>query len=138
MIRYGLHLRHRSRRTSNCSKKFPLPSISLLNKIQQGSVNSIKALKILQENGKSSNDCNRMVDEMYLEKAIQYHGGEYVGADDERNVYKSIAAFMIVELKESIPYIVPAIPEVKFSSDWLADKMLNCIDDLASAEFYRH
>ena len=106
-----------------------------MNKIQQGGVNSIKALKILRENGKISNDCILMVDEMYLEKATQYHSGEYVGADDEGNLYKGIVAFMIVGLKESIPYIVQAIPEVKFSGEWLADKMSNCIDDLTSAEF---
>ena len=91
-----------------------------MNKIQQGGVNSIKALKILRENGKISNDCILMVDEMYLEKATQYHSGEYVGADDEGNLYKGIVAFMIVGLKESIPYIVQAIPEVKFSGKWLA------------------
>ena len=56
-------------------------------------------------------------------------------ADDEGNLYKGIVAFMIVGLKESIPYIVQAIPEVKFSGEWLADKMSNCIDDLTSAEF---
>ena len=76
-----------------------------------------------------------MVDEMYLEKATQYHTGEYVGADDEENLYIGIVAFMIVGLKESIPCIVQAIPEVKFSSEWLADKMSNCTDDLTSAEF---
>ena len=136
MIRYGLHLRHTSFQAyKQLLEKFPLPSISLLNKIQQGGVNSIKALKILRENGKISNDCILMVDEMYLEKATQYHSGEYVGADDEGNLYKGIVAFMIVGLKESIPYIVQAIPEVKFSGEWLADKMSNCIDDLTSAEF---
>ena len=136
MIRYGLHLRHTSFQAyKQLLEKFPLPSISLLNKIQQGGVNSIKALKILRENGKISNDCILMVDEMYLEKATQYHTGEYVGADDEENLYKGIVAFMIVGLKESIPYIVQAIPEVKFSGEWLADKMSNCIDDLTSAEF---
>ena len=116
-------------------KKFPIPSISLLNKIQQGGVNSIKALKVLRENGKISNDCILMLDEMYLEKPTQYHSAEYVGADDEGNLYKGRVAFMIVGLKESIPYIVQAIPEVKFSGEWLADKMSNCIDDLTSVEF---
>ena len=48
---------------------------------------------------------------------------------------KEIVAFMIVGLKDLIPYIVQAIPEVKFSGEWLADKMSNCIDDLTSAEF---
>ena len=59
-------------------------------------------------------------------------------ADDEGNLYKGIVAFMIVGLKESILYIVQTIPEVKFSGEWLADKMSNCIDDLTyltSAEF---
>ena len=40
-------------------------------------VNSIKALKILQENGKISKDCILMVDEVYLEKATQYHNGNH-------------------------------------------------------------
>ena len=51
-----------------------------------------------------------MVDEMYLQKATQYHGGEYVGADEEENLYKGIVAFMVVGLKESISYITQAIP----------------------------
>ena len=40
---------------------------------------------------------------------------------------------MIMGLKESIPYIVQAVPEVKFGVEWLADKISNCIDDLTSA-----
>ena len=40
-----------------------------------------------------------MVDEMYLEKATQYHGGKYVGADQGGNLYKGIIVFMIVDLK---------------------------------------
>ena len=37
MIRYGLHLRHKSFQVhKQLLEKFPLPSISLLNKIQQG------------------------------------------------------------------------------------------------------
>ena len=136
MICYGLHLRHTTFQAyKQLLKKFPLPSISLLNKIQQEGVNPIKAIKILRENDKVSNDCILMVDEMYLKKATQYHSGEYVGADDEGNLCKGIVAFMIVGLKESIPYTVQAIPEVKFSGEWLADKMSNCTDDIASAEF---
>ena len=103
-------------------EKFPLHSISLLNKILQRGVNSIKALKILQENGKISNDSILMIDEMYLEKATQYHSGVHVAADDEGNLYKGIVAFMIVGLKESIPYTAQTTLEVKFSGEWLAKK----------------
>ena len=88
-----------------------------MNKIQQGGVNSIKALKIHRENGKISNDCILMVDEMYLEKATQYHSGKYVGVNDEGNLYKNKVAFIIMGLKESIPYIVRAIKEVKFNGE---------------------
>ena len=93
-------------------------------------MNSVKEQKILRENGKISNDCILMVDEMYLERATHYHSSKCVGADDKGNLCKGIVAFMIVGLKESIPYIVQYIPEVKFSGEWLADEMSNCIDDL--------
>ena len=53
----------------------------------------------------------------------------------EENLCKDIVAFMMVGLKESIPYIAQAIPEVKFSGEWLKGKMSNCTDDLTSAEF---
>ena len=136
MICYGLHLHHISFQAyKQLIEKYPLSSISLLNKIQQGGVNSIKALKIIQENGMILNDCILMVNEIYLDKATQYHSGKYVGADNEGNLYKGIVAFMIVGLEESIPYNVKAILKVKFSGEWLAGKMSNCIDDLTSAEF---
>lgn len=35
----------------------------------------------------------------------------------KENLYKDIVAFLMVGLKESIPCIVQAIPEVKFSSE---------------------
>ena len=118
MICYGLHLCHTSfQACKQLHEIFPLPSISLLNKIQQGGVNSIKTLKIFLESGQILNDCMLMVDEICLEKATQYHSGEYDGADDGGNLYKGIVVFMIVGLKESISYIIQAITEVKFSGE---------------------
>ena len=72
---------------------------------------------------------------MYLKKVTRQHSEEYFGADDDGNLYEGIVAFMIMGLKESIHYIVQAIPEVKFSREWLADKMSNCTDNLTSTEF---
>ena len=103
MIRYALHLRYTSLQAYKILlEKFPLPSVSLLNKIQQGGVDAIKAVKLLREKGEISTDCILMVDEMYLQKATQYQGGEYVGADEEGNLFKGIIVFMIVGLKKSI------------------------------------
>ena len=84
MIRFALNLRHTSLQAYKLLlEKFPVPSISLLNKIQQGGVHSLKALKVLREKGGISTDLILMVDEMYLHKAAQYQAGEYVSADEE-------------------------------------------------------
>ena len=42
-----------------------------------------------------------MIDQMYLRKSAQYQSGENV---EEGNLYKGIFAFLIVELKQSIPF----------------------------------
>ena len=85
-------------------EKFPIPSIPLLNKIRQGRLDLLKALKVLGGKGEISTDLILMVDEIYLQKAAQYQAGEYVGADNEGNLYKGIVAFMVVGLKQSMPY----------------------------------
>ena len=53
-----------------------------------------------------------MIDQMYLQKSAQYQSGENV---EERNLYKGIFAFLVVELKQSIPFVVQTIPEVTFN-----------------------
>ena len=59
MIRFALHLRH-------LLERFPMSSISLLNNIQQGGLESLKALKFLLEKGVILTDLILMVYEMYL------------------------------------------------------------------------
>ena len=77
MIRFALHLRHTSPQAYKISlEKFPIPSISLLNNIQQGGIESLKALKVLRIKGEISTDLIFIVDEMYLQKAAQYQAGE--------------------------------------------------------------
>ena len=67
-----------------------------LNKIQQGGVDVLKALKALYAKGSFSRDCILMIDGMYLEKYAQYQSGEYVGVSQERNLFKGIVAFIVV------------------------------------------
>ena len=52
-----------------------MPSISLLNKIQQSGVDSLKALKVLQEEDQISTDLVLMMNEMCLHKVGQYQAG---------------------------------------------------------------
>ena len=136
VIRYALMLRHTSAQAYRLMlEKFPLPSFSLLARIQQGGIDSIKAIKLLLEKGKISKDVVLMADEMYLDKGTQYHGGDYIGDDCDGNLYKGIVGFMIVGLKKSIPYIVKASPEVSITGSWLSKEIDDCMKLLADAGF---
>ena len=68
-----------------------------------------------------------MIDQMYLQKSAQYQSGENV---EEGNLYKGIFAFLVVELKQSLPFVVQTIPEVTFNGQWLAEKISDKIDSL--------
>ena len=60
---------------------------------------SITAVKSLLEKCHLSQDCVLLVDEMYHQKGTQFHGGEYIGAN-ENELYKGIMVFMITALKK--------------------------------------
>ena len=52
-------------------------------------------------------------------------------------MYKGIVTFMVVRLKQSMPFVVQAIlqanqanPEVTFNGEWLAEKVSDNIDSL--------
>lgn len=64
-----------------------------------------------------SDACVLIIDEMYLQKAVQYHNEKsfLVGQDKEGNLYKSIVNFMIVSLKQSIPVVKKSCAETTVS-----------------------
>ena len=112
MIRYALLLRYTPLQSYKLLlEEFPLPSISLLNKLQQGGVDAFKAVKILLEKGEIS-------DEMYLQKCTQFHGGEYIGA---------VVALMIQGLNKSILFVIQALPKTQITGEWLAQHISECI-----------
>ena len=136
MIRYALHLRYTSLQSYKLLlEKFPLPSLSLLHKIQQGGVDALKAVKKLLNEGHISSDVILMVDEMYLQKGTSYQGGDYIGEDETGDLYKGIACFMIVGLKDSIPYVIKAVPETTITGTWLADQISASIESLSKTGF---
>ena len=71
-----------------------------------------------------------MIDEMYMQKSAQYQSGEYEGVNKERNLYKGIVTFMVVGFKPPIPFVVQTIPEVTFNRQWLAETLIDNIDNL--------
>ena len=135
MIRFALHLRYTSLQSYKLLEKFLLPSISTLHRIQAGGVDSLKAAKKLPEKGHISSDVILMVDEMFLQKEASYQSGDYVGEDEEGELYKGIACFMIVDLKQSVPHVIQAIPEVTIIGEWLAEKISTSLHSLAQTGF---
>ena len=67
MIWYALHLRYTSLQVNRLLlEKFSMLSFPLLDKIQQGGVDALKALKLVHEKDSFSCDCILIIDEMYL------------------------------------------------------------------------
>ena len=97
VIRYSLLLRYTSLQTYRLlMKEFPFPSLSLLKKITEGQLDAVKCAKSLKSQGVISEDLVLMFDEIYC--------GEIIGANESNELYKGLLSFMIVGLKENVPY----------------------------------
>ena len=113
MIRYALLLRNTSWQSHKLLlQQFPLPSLSLFKKITSGFIDSVKAAKLLLENESMSEDCVLLVDEMYLQKSVQFHSGNFIGRNEEGTLYKGIVVFMIVSLKKYMLYVIRSSPDI--------------------------
>ena len=65
IIQYALLLRYTSLQSYKLLlDEFPLPSISLLNKIKEGNIDALKAAKLLLENSSISKDIVVLFDEI--------------------------------------------------------------------------
>ena len=76
-----------------------------------------------------------MADEIYLQKASEFSGGEYIGANEDNELYKGICVFMVVGMKSSIPYVIKASPEISINGPLLCGQMDDCITILAENGF---
>ena len=81
--------------------------------------------------GKISEDVCMIFDEMYF----YYFGGEMIGWDDEGELYKGIVCFMIVSLKESIPYEIKSSSETNNDVNWLKTELLDSLEILSNCGF---
>ena len=129
IIQYALLLRYTSFQSYKLLlDEFSLPSISLLNKIKEGNIDALKAAKLLLENSSISKDILVLFDEMYLQKYVEYCGGEFFGSNISNELYKSIVCFMIIGLKENVSYDVKAVPVTFINSELLKYELLNCLE----------
>ena len=85
---------------------------------------------MLRNDGKSSDDICLLFDEMYLQKCEEYFGGDMMGSNDAGELYKGLVCFMVIGLKQSIPYIIKSLPEVSIDANWLKEEIFKCLDVL--------
>ena len=136
IIQYALLLRYTSLQSYKLLlDEFPLLSISLLNKIKEQNIDALKAAKLLLENSSFSIYIVILFDEMYLRKCAEYYGGKFLGSNINNELYKSIVCFMIIGLKENVPYVVKVAPVTFIDSELLKDELLNCLELLITDGF---
>ena len=69
MLRYALMLRYSSLQAYKMMmEEFKLPSLSLLQKLTAGKIDTMKSARLSKENGCISEDVILMFDEMFLDK----------------------------------------------------------------------
>ena len=136
IIRYSLLLRYTSIQSYKVLlQDFPLPSLSLLQKTRSGTMDAVKCANTLRIEGKTSEDVCMIFYEMYLQKSQEYFWGEMIGCVDEGELHKSIVCFMIVGLKESIPYVIKSSPETNNDANWLKAELLDSLEILSNCGF---
>ena len=119
LIRLALLLRYTSAQAYRLlQENFPLPSLSLLQKLRKGNLDAMNVCTYLRKNGKLPNDVTVMVDEMYLRKCVQYSASKFIGCDKTGEFYKGIIVFMIQGL--SVPVVVKGCLITALNGEWLA------------------
>ena len=74
-------LPYSSCQTFKLLEELTLPSLSVFKKLTSGEVDLLKVAKLFLEKQIVSSDCVLIIDEMYLQKSVQYHSGDLVGQD---------------------------------------------------------
>lgn len=81
---------------------FAITIFKLTMKTGEQGVDTVKVVQMLLENGSISKDYVLTVDEMSLQKSIQYRIGGFIGPDAERSECKGVVVFLTVSLKDFV------------------------------------
>ena len=137
LIRFALMQRYTSRQSYKLLlNELPLPSFFLPQKLTKGGIDPIKSLKVLLRQEKVDSQCMLLIDEMYLQKSCEYHGGKFYGKDGHGAFYNGSVVFIVVGLRKSIPYVIKTLPESKISGEWLKPQIIESLCSLHTAGFY--
>ena len=84
-------------------------------------------MEILLQKDALSSDVFVIADEMYLRKCAEFHGSEFIDANENGNLSKGIVVFMIAGLKNSLSLVVCASPEISINGEWQSTEFSKCI-----------
>ena len=59
------------------------------------------------------------VDEIYVQEIEDHSLRDSIGADKNEKLYKEFVYFMIVGLKENIPFVIKTSPEIEVNGEWI-------------------
>ena len=136
VMRFALRLRYTSRQAYDALlEEFPLPSLSLLQKLSKGGKDSMKAVKLLYEKGEIDKDVVLLLDEMHLQKEESYQGGATVGRDENGELYGGILNYMIAGIRKTIPFVVRAVPEITVNGGLVKKHIDEVLTDLHNTGF---
>ena len=66
---------------------------------------------------------------MYLQKEVQYQVGNLIGSN-EGTKFRGIMTFMVIGLRNNIPFLVKAVPDFKIEGKWLSKHTNECVKSL--------
>ena len=136
LLRFAIRLRYTSKQAyDTLLEEFPLPSLSLIQKLNKGGKDAMKAVKLLLEEGEIDRDVALLLDEIHLQPEESYQGGTKVGKDENNKLYKGVLSFMIVGIRKNIPFVVRAVPEVTVSGALVRKYIDEVLQDLHDSGF---
>ena len=73
--------------------------------------------------------------ETYLQKYEEDSAGDLVGCNSEGELYKGLICFIIVGLKDSVPYVIKSSRETKINAMWLKEELIDCLGIFSKSSF---
>ena len=61
--------------------------------------------------------------------------GEIISANENNELYEGLLSFMIVGLKENVPYIIKSVPKRNIDGKWIKEQILGSLETLENCGF---
>ena len=71
-----------------------------------------------------------------FKKKHKFHSVEYIGANEDDELYKGIIVFMITDFKNTVPLAIKACPKATVNGEWLSLEILKCTVQVINTGFF--